>query len=77
MTKEQFKKFCSFRDEFRKQTALWNEEYNKVLKERIESLSGCEITNSFIYNEKLDEINEVVKKAADGSGLKNVINFED
>ena len=58
MTKEQFKKFCSFRDEFRKQTALWNEEYNKVLKERIESLSGCEITNSFIYNEKLDEINE-------------------
>ena len=58
MTKEQFKKFCSFRDEFRKQTALWNEEYNKVLKEKIESLSGCEITNSFIYNEKLDEINE-------------------
>lgn len=58
MTKEQFEKFCSFRDEFRKQTALWNEEYNKVLKERIESLSGCEITNSFIYNEKLDEINE-------------------
>ena len=58
MTKEQFKKFCSFRDEFRKQTALWNEEYNKVLKEKIESLSGCEITNSFIYNEKLDDINE-------------------
>ncbi len=58
MTKEQFKKFCSFRDEFRKQTAFWNEEYNKVLKEKIESLSGCEITNSFIYNEKLDEINE-------------------
>ena len=58
MTKEQFKKFCSFRDEFRKQTALWNEEYNKVLKEKIESLSGCEITNSFIYNEKLEEINE-------------------
>ena len=58
MTKEQFKKFCSFRDEFRKQTALWNEEYNEVLKEKIESLSGCEITNSFIYNEKLDEINE-------------------
>ena len=58
MTKEQFEKFCSFRDEFRKQTALWNEEYNKVLKEKIESLSGCEITNSFIYNEKLDEINE-------------------
>ena len=26
---------------------------------------------------KLDEINEAVKKAADGSGLKNVINFED
>ena len=58
MRKEQFEKFCSFRDEFRKQTALWNEEYNKVLKEKIESLSGCEITNSFIYNEKLDEINE-------------------
>ena len=62
MTKEQFKKFCSFRDEFRKQTALWNEEYNKVLKEKIESLSGYEITNSFIYNEKLDEINENDKK---------------
>ena len=58
MTKKQFEQFCSFRDEFRKQTALWNEEYNKVLKEKIESLSGCEITNSFIYNEKLDEINE-------------------
>ncbi len=58
MTKEQFKKFCSFRDEFRKQIILWNEEYNKVLKEKIESLSGCEITNSFIYNEKLDDINE-------------------
>ena len=58
MTKEQFEKFCSFRDEFRKQIILWNEEYNKVLKEKIESLSGCEITNSFIYNEKLDDINE-------------------
>ena len=58
MTKEQFKKFCCFRNEFKKQIALWNEEYNKVLKEKIESLSGCEITNSFIYNEKLDEINE-------------------
>ena len=58
MTKEQFEKFCSFRDEFRKQIILWNEEYNKILKEKIESLSGCEITNSFIYNEKLDDINE-------------------
>ena len=58
MTKEQFKKFCSFRDEFRKQIISWNKEYNAVLKEKIESLSGYEITNSFIYNEKLDEINE-------------------
>ncbi len=58
MTKEQFKKFCSFRDEFKKQIISWNKEYNPVLKEKIESLSGYEITNSFIYNEKLDEINE-------------------
>ena len=58
MTKEQFKKFCSFRDGFKKQTALWNKEYNGVLREKIEALSGYEITDSFIYNEKLDEINE-------------------
>ena len=58
MTKEQFKKFCSFRDEFKKQIISWNKEYNPVLKEKIESLSGYEITDSFIYNEKLDEINE-------------------
>ncbi|MCP1226107.1 hypothetical protein [Sebaldella sp. S0638] len=58
MTKKQFEQFCSFRDKFKKQIESWNKEYNKVLKEKIESLSGYEITNSFIYNEKLDEINE-------------------
>ena len=62
MTKKQFEQFCSFRDKFKKQIESWNKEYNKVLKEKIESLSGYEITNSFIYNEKLDEINENDKK---------------
>jgi hypothetical protein len=58
MTKEQFEKFCSFRDKFKKQIILWNEEYNTILKEKIETLEAYEIENVFIYNEKLDEITE-------------------
>lgn len=56
MTKEQFEKFCSFRDEFRNQILLWNKKYNVILKGKIEELEGYEITDSFIYNKKLDEI---------------------
>ena len=59
MTKEQFEKFCSFRDEFRNQILLWNKKYNVILKEKIEELEGYEITDSFIYNKT---INKMLKK---------------
>lgn len=58
MTKKQFDDFCKLRDNFKNQIEEWNKEYNKILKRKIEEVEAYEILNSFIYNEKLDEITE-------------------
>lgn len=58
MTKKQFEDFSKLREDFKKQIKKWNKEYNQVLQEKIEEIEGYEISNSFIYNEKLDEISE-------------------
>ena len=58
MTKNQFEKFKKLRIEFREKISFWNEKYNEIFKEKIEQIEGYEITNSFIYNEKLDDLTE-------------------
>ncbi len=58
MTKNQFEKFKKLRIEFREKISFWHEKYNEIFKEKIEQIEGYEITNSFIYNEKLDDLTE-------------------
>lgn len=58
MTKNQFEKFEKLRIEFREKINFWNEKYNQIFKEKIEQIEGYDITNSFIYNEKLDDLTE-------------------
>ena len=60
MTENQFEKFVELRKEFKEKINYWNEKYNEILKEKIEHIEGYEITNSFIYNKKLDDITKEI-----------------
>ena len=56
MTEKQYENFYKLKNNFKNQIKEWNDKYNKELKEKIENIEGYDISNSFIYNEKLDEL---------------------
>jgi len=59
MTSEQYREFSKLRDEFRDKINKWKEDY-PLLIDKIKETSAkeYEIINSFVYNEKLDSIEE-------------------